>query len=77
MMLNLGWHASDFRRYENAGYRLLCRYVQCLLRIQRIAVVFPIYLTAKTSRVKQVSRSQALEIGTPIVVPLKVSCPFT
>ena len=36
MMLNLGWHASDFRRYENAGYRLLCRYVQCLLRIQRI-----------------------------------------
>ena len=46
-LLDLGWDAADFRRYENAGYGLLCWYVRWLQRIQRIAVAFLVYFTAK------------------------------
>lgn len=46
-LLDLGWDGADFRRYEKAGYGLLCWYVRWLQRIQRIAVAFLVYFTAK------------------------------
>lgn len=46
-LLDLGWDASDFRRYEKAGYGLLCWYVRWIQKLQRIAAALILIATAK------------------------------
>jgi predicted Zn finger-like uncharacterized protein len=54
-LLDAGWDNSDFNRYGDAGYKLLCWFVRLYQKVQRIALValaafsaYQLYLFADT-----------------------------